>query len=250
MSATSVSWKEAHKKEARGVNNYDLGEVQDTGTFYIHTQKGVGSHTQYYIPKKLFSSYDGKTVRFDVAEANANEFVGNKYPSDEEYRAKYEPKQQIAPAMVEAEKPVVIPSTGTSDIVERIPIMTEHLNVTKHMHEDEVIITKQPYMETQTRDVEVMHEEIRIEEATPSNSMNMPEARKEMTPETIRIPVRHEDVDVTKTPEVREEVIVHKTPVTETRHISEQIRSERFEVKDNARATVMDEEKRKRFDTQ
>jgi uncharacterized protein (TIGR02271 family) len=250
MSATTVSWKEAHKKEARGVNNFDLGEVQDTGTFYVHTQKGVGSHTQYYIPKKLFSSYDGSTVRFNVAEANANEFVGNKYPSDEEYRAKYEPKQPIAPAMASAQKPVVIPSTGGSDIIERIPLMTEHLNVTKHMHEDEVVITKEPYMETQTRDVEVMHEEIRIEEAKPSSSTKMPEARKDMTSETIRVPVRHEDVDISKTPEVREEVIVHKTPVTETRHISEQIRSERFEVNDKTRVNVQDEEKRKRLDTQ
>jgi uncharacterized protein (TIGR02271 family) len=136
-----------------------------------------------------------------------------------------------------------------TDIVERIPIMTEHLDVTKHMHEDEVVITKTPYMETQTRDVGVMHEEIRIEEAKPSSGTKMPEARRDMTPETIRVPVMHEDVDVTKTPEVREEVIVHKTPVTETRHISEQIRSEKFEVKDNTRVAAFDEEKKKRLDT-
>jgi uncharacterized protein (TIGR02271 family) len=252
MSATTVSWKEAHKKEARGVNGYDLGEVQDTGTYYVHTQKGVGSHTQFYIPKKYFSSFDGRTVRFDVGATQANEFVGNKYPTDEEYRAKYEPKPKMAPAMAAAAAPRVIPSTGPmagTDIVERIPIMTEHLDVSKHMHEDEVIITKTPYMENQTRDVGVMHEEIRIEEAKPGNMTRMPEAKRDMNSETIRVPVRHEDVDVTRTPEVKEEVIVHRTPVTETRHISEQVRSEKFDVNDNTRVHAMDEEKKKRLDT-
>jgi uncharacterized protein (TIGR02271 family) len=251
MSATTVSWKEAHKKEARGVNDYDLGEVQDTGTYYVRTQKGRGSHTEYYIPKKYFTSFDGHTVHFDVSEMNAKEFVADMYPSDEEYRAKYEPKKAMAPAMAAA-APVVIPSTGPmagTDIVERIPIMTEHLDVTKHMHEDEVVITKTPYMETQTRDVGVMHEEIRIEEAKPSDTTRMPEAKRDMNTETIRVPVRHEDVDVTRTPEVKEEVIVHRTPVTETRHISEQVRSEKVEVKDTTRANVLDEEKKKRLDT-
>ena len=254
MSATTVSWKEAHKKEARGVNGYDLGEVQDTGTYYVRTQKGIGSHTEYYIPKKYFNSFDGHTVHFDVSEMNAKEFVGNKYPTDEEYRAKYEPKPKMAtaPAMAAAARPVVIPSSGPmagTDIVERIPIMTEHLDVSKHMHEDEVVITKTPYMENQTRDVGVMHEEIRIEEAKPGNMTRMPEAKRDMNTETIRVPVRHEDVDVSRTPEVKEEVIVHRTPVTENRHISEQVRSEKFEVNDSTRAHALDEEKKKRLDT-
>ena len=253
MAATTVSWKEAHKKEARGVNNYDLGEVQDTGTYYVRTQKGIGTKTQYFIPKKYFSSYNGHTVHFDVSEANAKEFVGDKYPTDEEYRAKYEPRKAMAPAMAAAAAPVVIPSTGPmagTDIVERIPLMTEHLDVSKHMHEDEVVITKTPYMENQTRDVGVMHEEIRIEEAKPSNTTRMPETKRDMNTETIRVPVRHEDVDVSRTPEVKEEVIVHRTPVTENRHISEQVRSEKFEVSDKTKANLMDEEKKKkRLDT-
>jgi uncharacterized protein (TIGR02271 family) len=74
----------------------------------------------------------------------------------------------------------------------------------------------------------------------------MPEAKRDMNAETIRVPVRHEDVDVTRTPEVKEEVIVHRKPVTETRHISEQVRSEKFDVKNNTRAAALDEEKRKR----
>ncbi len=241
MSTTTVAWSDAVKKEARGTNNFDLGEVQDTGTYYVHTQKGIGSKTQFYIPKRMFKSYDGSTVRFDVNESNAREFIRDKYPSDEEYRAKYETQPK--------EEPIVTPAVTSSavyDNLERIPIMTERLDVTKHVHRDEVIITKTPYMETKTVDVPVMHEELKVEEVKASSSTKIPqEVRKDLTPETIRIPVEHEDVDVTRTPEVTEELVIHKTPVTETRHISEEVRSERFEVSDKTRATALEEEKKK-----
>lgn len=90
-----------------------------------------------------------------------------------------------------------------------------------------------------------MHEEIRVEEAKPSSSTKLPEARKDLTQETIRIPVEHEDVDVRRVPEVLEELVIHKTPVTETRHISEQVRSEKFEVSDKTKEHMSEEEKRK-----
>lgn len=237
MTTTTVPWRDVVKKEVRGVNNYDLGEVQDTGTYYVHTQKGgIGGKTQYFIPKKLFNSYDGETLYFNVAEANANQFVGNSYPSDDAYRAKYETPTK--------EKPIAT-SGGASDIVERIPLMTERLVVTKHVHKGEVVITKIPYMETQTKDVAVTHEELRVEEVKPSSSTKVPEVRNDLTQEVIRIPVVHEDIDVAKTPEVKEELLIHKTPITETRHISEQIRSEKFEVSDNTKTNVLQEEKKK-----
>jgi uncharacterized protein (DUF779 family) len=101
MTTTTVSWRDVIKKEARGNNDYDLGEVQEVGTYYVHTQRGIGEKTQFYIPKKLFRNYDGRTVRFDVDEANAKQFLGNRFPSDAEYRAKYETPVQEKPIMTE-----------------------------------------------------------------------------------------------------------------------------------------------------
>ncbi|MGD6851546.1 MAG: YsnF/AvaK domain-containing protein [Candidatus Bathyarchaeia archaeon] len=246
MSTTTVPWRDVEKKEARGANDFDLGEVQDTGTYFVHTQRGIGSKTQFYIPKKLFRNYDGHTVHFNVDETDANQFVGNKYPSDDEYRAKYERQTKEKPSMT----PTSPPSSNTYDNLERIPIMTERLDVTKHVHRDEVTITKTPYMETRTMDVPVMHEEIRVEEAKPSASTKVPEVRRDLTQETIKIPVEHEDVDIRRTPEVKEELVIHKTPVTETRHISEEVRSEKFEVSDKTKANILDEEKKKNANAQ
>lgn len=239
MSTNTVSWRDAIKKEARGANGFDLGEVQDTGTYYVHTQKGIERRTHYYIPKKMFRSYDGHTVLFDVDEASASQFVGQRYPSDSEYLAKYE-------RQAKQEKPTVISSATATDIVERIPLMTEHLDVTKHLHKDEVTITKVPYVESQSRDIGVTHEEISIEEVKPSGTTKVPEMRKDMTEQVIRIPVEHEDIDIRKSPEVREELVVHKKPVTETRHISEDVRSEKYQVSDKTKDAYLEEQKKKR----
>jgi uncharacterized protein (TIGR02271 family) len=247
MATTTASWNEVKKKEARGINGYDLGEVQDTGTYYVHTQRGIESKTQYYIPKKMFKSYDGKTVHFEVDEANAKEFIGRGYPTDAEYRAKYEPPVREKPAMAAATMaPRMAQASTSGDILERIPLMTERLDVSKHVHQDEVTVTKVPYMETQTRDVPVMHEELRIEEAKPSGNTAVPAMKNDLNREEIRIPVSHEDVDVKKTPEVREELVIHKTPVTETRHISEEVRSEKFETSGNLKGSALEDEKKKR----
>ena len=101
-------------------------------------------------------------MRFDVDESNINQFIGKRYPSDEEYRAKYETPVKEKPGMAESERSTMT-GTGTSaDIIERIPLMTERLDVSKHVHKEEVTVTKVPYMETQTKEIPVTHEELRI----------------------------------------------------------------------------------------
>ena len=69
--------------------------------------------------------------------------------------------------------------------------------------------------------------------------------RRGLEPEEIKIPLEHEDVDVKKTPIVREEIVIRKRPVTETRRVSEDIRSEKFETSDNIKKSTFEEEKKK-----
>lgn len=45
----------------------------------------------------------------------------------------------------------------------------------------------------------------------------------------IRVPLTREEVEVTKTPYVKEEVVVKKDAVTETRTVSDTVTSERVE---------------------
>jgi uncharacterized protein (TIGR02271 family) len=229
-------WQSAVKKEARGNNDYDLGEVQESGVCYVHTQRGRGSRTQFYIPKNLAKKYDGKTMYFDVSETDAVKFVAKEAPSDTS--CKYEAEVgTAATAAALASKPLAFENAGEtnnlSDIVERIPLMTQHLDVSKHTIKEDATITKVPYMETQTKEIPVMHEVITIERAKPLSTDKIPNVTTGMTPEVYKVTLEHESVDVTKTPEIKEELVIHKRPVTENVHVSEEIRSERFETSDN-----------------
>lgn len=86
---TTVTWDEVHKKEARGQNNLDLGEVHEVGPTFVHTIKGVGSKTSFFIPKALVEGFDGHKLWFNVTETQVNQFIRDSPPSDTEYRTRY-----------------------------------------------------------------------------------------------------------------------------------------------------------------
>jgi hypothetical protein len=62
------------KKEARGIDNADLGEVQEVSPEYIITQKGTLVVDKFYIPKSLVDRFDGNTVWFKVTEEDQNKY--------------------------------------------------------------------------------------------------------------------------------------------------------------------------------
>ena len=84
--ARNINWNEVIKKEARGKNDKDLGEVQEIVDTYVLTQKGLVSKEKFYIPKYLVEGYDGDKLYFRVTEDEArNSFVRDSAPASEEY---------------------------------------------------------------------------------------------------------------------------------------------------------------------
>jgi hypothetical protein len=71
---------ECLKKEARGINNDDLDEVQSIGPNCIITMKGVARKKTFYIPKYLVEGYDGHNL-FKISKQELN----NKFPTSEDY---------------------------------------------------------------------------------------------------------------------------------------------------------------------
>ena len=75
--------------------------------------------------------------------------------------------------------------------------------------------------------IPLTHEEVTIETRPPSGDT---QAQKPVSSkEDITIPVKKEEVgEVTKTPYVKEEVVVKKKPITETKEVTEETTSERI----------------------
>ena len=224
-----MDWNDTIKKEARGTDDIDLGEVQEVGTTYVRTKKGLINKHDYYLPKYLVEGYDGDKVYFKITQDDADRLFTNKNdtpPSDEEYRTTYRDENPLK-------------DTLPSDIETRIPVMGERLDVSKTETEGEAKIVKEPVTETKTVEVPVTHEELVVEKhdvTGDSPQQQTPSDEPVTSEEEIRIPLNDEHVKVTKEPYVKEEVSVKKKPVTETRQVTDEVRSEKVKVSGDSTA--------------
>ena len=66
-----INWTEVIKKEARGINDADLGEVQEIRGETVITKAGVVDKEVYAIPKELAERYDGHNLWFKVTKEEA-----------------------------------------------------------------------------------------------------------------------------------------------------------------------------------
>ena len=72
--STAFNPEEIIKKEARGLGDADLGEVQEVKGEFIVTQKGTVDKDVFYIPTNLVDHFDGSTVFFTVTEEEAKQY--------------------------------------------------------------------------------------------------------------------------------------------------------------------------------
>jgi hypothetical protein len=71
MSNNNIDWNDVIKKEARGINDADLGEVQEIRQDNVITKAGVVDKEVYSIPKNLAERYDGHKLWFRVTKEDA-----------------------------------------------------------------------------------------------------------------------------------------------------------------------------------
>jgi uncharacterized protein (TIGR02271 family) len=209
-SSSSIDWSDVIKKEARGSNDEDLGEVQEVGQDYVLVQRGMINKDKFYIPKDVVESYDGDVLRFNISEEDAkSRFLGDSPPptaADEGLTAARKAEETTT-----------------------VPITEERLNASKRESTREATITKEPVTETKTLEVPVTHEEISVERRPASGSTTAERPVQSKT--ETKVPLKQEEVEVTKQPYVKEEVSVKKKPVTETRRVTDKVTSEKVKVK-------------------
>lgn len=69
-----TAWSDILKKEATGIDDCDLGEVQQIGTDFIVTEKGIINKKRYCIPKNLIAGFNGHTLYFRIMKADSKRF--------------------------------------------------------------------------------------------------------------------------------------------------------------------------------
>ena len=243
-----TDWNEVIKKEARGLNDADLGEVQEVNDNYVLTQRGTISKEKFYLPKSIPHGYNGHILLFDITEEDAKaKFIVDTSSS--------------AAAQEEGGEGSKV---QTRDAESPIPVIEERLEVSKKESVAEAKVIKKPVKQTKTVEVELTHEELIIEKrsvaeekadkmtvtspsstatTTPPSSSTSQEIAQSKT--EINIPLKREDVVVSKKPYVKEEIVIKKKSVTETKTITEQVTSEEVSVRNANGEEVIEEEVKK-----
>ena len=71
---SNIDWNDTIKKEARGINGEDLGEVQDISGEYVITQKGIAIKHRFYLPKNLVTKFDGDKLWLKITETDMDQY--------------------------------------------------------------------------------------------------------------------------------------------------------------------------------
>ena len=214
-----TDWNEVIKKEARGRNAADLGEVLEVRDDIIVTERGTLNKEKFYLPKSVPHGFNGNTLLFDITEEEAKETFMN----DPVLTQGTEIQSKTFAARTNIERP--------------IPVIEEKLELTKKETIEEAKVIKKPSIEFKTVEIELTHEELIIEKRPIEDNIT---SSSSPTPEIVQskaeisILLKREDVIISKKPHVKEEIIIKKVPVSETKTISEQLISEKFSVRNAA----------------
>ena len=226
-----TDWNEVIKKEARGRNDADLGEVLEVKDDIVVTERGILNKEKFYLPKSIPHEFNGHTLLFDITEEEAKERFTNE-------------------SVLTQGAEIQSTSTTMSDTEKPIPVIEEKLEVSKKETIQEAKIIKEPKIEFKTVDVELTHEELIIEKRPVDKTSSPPSTSEQIVQSKteISIPLKKEDIIVEKKPYVKEEIIIKKKPVSETKTISEQLISEKVTVRNAAGEEVTEEKEEEKVE--
>lgn len=212
-----IDWNDIIKKEARGINNEDLGEVQEVTEDYVLVEKGVLNKEKYFIPRDLAVGYNGTILIFDIsAEEAKNKFVRESPPIFSQ--------SQLAESGTSINSDLVI-----------VPVMAERLDIGKKTSTQEAKIIKESIIEIKTVEVPLAHDELYIETrpiGTSEHKVNESSVNPDIptTEEVTTLFLRDEVPEILKHHHLKEEIHVKKKISTKIEKIAEQLRSETVSV--------------------
>ena len=115
---SNIEWNDVLKKEARGIDDEDLGEVQEVQGNYVLVQKGIINKEKFYIPKDQAESYDGDVLRFRISQEDLNQY------------------QHEPPSIWDSDNTQETTTDERDTDEERIPLTEERLDVSKKSQEE------------------------------------------------------------------------------------------------------------------
>ncbi|HKO65133.1 MAG TPA: YsnF/AvaK domain-containing protein [Candidatus Nitrosocosmicus sp.] len=229
---SQINWNEVIGKEALGENGLDIGTIKEISTDFVVTEIGMLNKKIYHLPKTSAKYFNGVFLNFSLKESDLPTY-----------------EQKIKENILNDDPFSESPNRSTKEEELSIPLISEDLQVTKTIAEDNIKIVKEPIKETKTVELELMREEVTIERRSigvnedafdKGRNTNLSNDKagnlgphKESESEAsmyskkvYSIPIKREEPLIRKNPFVREEVIIKKKPITVTKTIEDEVTTE------------------------
>lgn len=223
----NIDWNNIVKKEARGINNEDLGEVQEVTQDYVLVEKGVINKERLYIPRDLAVGYNGTILIFNISGDEAN----NKFLRD-------------SPPVFSTSQFTGKDATISDDLT-IVPVMGERLDVVKKTSSQEAKIIKESISEIKMVEIPLAHDELYIE-TRPISTISEHTVKESSVQSNIptmeevtTLFLRAEVPEVLRHYHLKEELVVKKKTLTNTESVHEELRSEKVNIEGIAEQEVV-----------
>jgi uncharacterized protein (TIGR02271 family) len=229
-----------------------IGEVEE---LIVDTEAQKVRYLEVGLDRKGFGLRDGRTVSIPIESAQIDrgdhtvlverlsrdaiaalpesEYLGRAHPKLTPHDTTPGRDQPARTDRAERDRIDRDMSAGTPKV---IPRSEEELYVnTRRTQTGEVVVGKHVDTERVSQPVTVERERVHVERRPVEGGAQNREIQ--MTDDEIRIPVMEEELIVEKRPVVREELVISKETVRETERVEDDVRKERFDVRNEGRVT-------------
>ncbi len=231
-SKNNINFDDTIEKEAIGIDGLDLGKVIEIGDTFVVTQRGLINKKKYHLPITSIESYDGEFLSLRINESDLKSY---KQTEDTIFEGYSEFKA----------------SDMSHEVQTTIPVIDEELEVTKRTIEENVQIVKEPIKKTRSEEIELSYDKVTIikrpanvdinrayNSVTESNSSTIKGEEESAISDhnnktEIIITLEREEPVITKRSFVKEEILVKKKPIFETKTITKELIHEQVNFNNN-----------------
>jgi uncharacterized protein (TIGR02271 family) len=241
-----------------GSDNEKVGSVAGMRGDHVVVSKGFFFPTDYFIPTGAITSASGGNLHLSVTRDEALNQGWDVEPVDTGVVTQEQP---IIDPGLHLDNPVPAGGLADDQIIDespqpfdhhaeiehrdgsdtiRVPLTEEELSATtREVERGSVHVHKTVTSEAQSLEVPVTEEHVHVTRRTVDRDLTPGEDT--LAEGTIEIPVYGEDVEVTKTPRVREVIEIAKDSTTETQQVQETVRREDVRVTDDSGTVIEDD---------
>jgi len=198
----NIDWVDVIKKEARGLNDADFGEVQEVSNGLVLTQRGIVNKELFSFPQSAVESYDGMVLKFNISEIEAIEKYKKLFePRPVEVGTGSDTKLDIVTTTADSTKIEGIIDEAVDDTLrdELIQPTTEEadLEIEKKVVKEAAVLNKETDVENKIIDSTISEEQIPLENTLKSTMNKNEKSSKLLTEENEEeTPLKKEEAGI------------------------------------------------------